>query len=353
MPPVKAADPVYFTGIDSRLLKLSGPMPKYVGDTLYLPYTTFSTGELGIYAAPSTNLNTILIYSSATKSLKFDVATGITYDQDGTTIYRAAVASNGTVYLPAKFVCDYFGLLLSVVQASPAPIVRIKTTPYAVNDATFIGLYKNDMQAYYDAYFSSDSSTSAPTSSDPSGDPTYERVTLYLSFYSFTQGKMKSLLDAMDSTPYKCLLLVTADEIAANADQLRRAVCSGHTIGIWLNSGEYDEYQTASSLLFEAAKVKTKLVSSGGDIRKAAEKMTAANSLIYWQPTRFYDESAKVSLTAITSRLSVVSGSRESLCFAFTDKTASVIRSTLSYLSQKKYTIRRITETSTPTVPLS
>lgn len=350
LPAASAADTVLFTGINDSVLPLNAQtMPRYFEGLLYLPYTFFSSKELGVYYAASGNQNTILLYSSGSRRLTFDVIRYTIFDQDGTQYYLSARAANGTVYLPAEFVCTFFGLTLSIIPSDPAPIVRVKNASAVLNDKTFAGIYKGTLQSYYNAYYSSsspDTSASPSVSSDVA--PTYEKVTVFLSFYAFSPKNFRAVLDALDQVGYKCCFFVSADEIAGNGDLLRRAAGSGHTIGIWLKDGTYAEYQKASALLFEAAKVKTILVSADSSHIKAAQELSDSKDLLVWSAARIYNEATKITFSGVTGKLSVTDGSRERLCFACTDKTASIMHMFLSYLTQNKYTVRRLNETNVP-----
>jgi hypothetical protein len=243
----------------------------------------------------------------------------------------------------------------TVIDAEPADIVRIRTTSN-INDLTFpnIGYIKQQLQAEYDKYtgvITSADPSASPTPSTPE-PPTYEDITVYLSFYNLSDGELGSILDSLALSSYMACFFVTADEIEDNADLLRRAACKGHTIGIFLTDltaeGAYKEYKDASALLFEAAKVKTVIVTALGEAAAAAEDMAKEKSLVFWRPTKYYDAEAKLTVNGLTGRLSTVGGMRESLYFACSEGVSGILRPFLSYLSQYEYGVRRITETSTP-----
>jgi hypothetical protein len=156
------------------------------------------------------------------------------------------------------------------------------------------------------------------------------------------------VLSDLDTYQFKSCFFVSADEIRENADLLRRAAGRGHMIGIWLDTGTLDEYRNASSLLFEAAKVKTILVSADGSAVKTAEDMATKAGLIFWKPTKTYDAASKISYAGITGKLTVLSGNRESIGISCTDKAVSVIDSFLYYLADKKYNVKRINEKTPP-----
>ncbi|UOO38232.1 hypothetical protein IZU99_02970 [Oscillospiraceae bacterium CM] len=354
-PAVKATDTVYFTAVNDTLFPLKGnTMPRYIGGRLYLHYTVFSSDELGIYFAASNNLDTILLYSSGSKRLTFDLPKATVVDQDNQQYFTPAVVSGGTVFLPAEFVCSYFGLALSVIQADPAPVVRIKKN-CVLNDPTFPSYYKNKMQSYYNDYMGikpspgGDSPSSSPDASD---DASNDNITVFLSFSNLSGGKFDAILNALDASRVKGTFFVSADEIAPNADLLRRAACSAHTIGIRLLDGTYAEYQKAAALLFEAAKVKTLLVTGGSDA-KAAKAMADSGGLIYWLPDKSYVASSTFTVSSVIGKLSFVKGSRQSVGFDCSEKTSKFLHAFLQALAKKNCAARRITETSAPTFSLN
>jgi hypothetical protein len=174
-------------------------------------------------------------------------------------------------------------------------------------------------------------------------------ITIFISFYDLSAGYLETVLDKLDSAKLKCSFFVTAADIAANPDLIRRIDCTGHTIGLYLTEGTFEEYELASSLLFEAAKLKTVLVSSGQKTAQTAGEMAGINGLVYWTQTRNYNaETDRLSASDVTSKLSTVHGSRESISFDCSESTSDIIRSVLSYMKDKKYSIQRITETSVP-----
>lgn len=356
LPIASAAGTIYFSAINDTVLPLEDrTMPRYIDGRLYLPYSFFSSDELGVYFVPSSDRNTILIYSSVSKRLKFDVLNSTVFDQDGTQYFISARSVNGTVYVPAQMVCSYFGLTVSVIQTDLAPVVRVKSSSAILNDKTFVGypVNKNNMQDYYDAYMGvPDTGTTPKPSTAPSVETTFNSVTVFLSFYDVSAGEFETILSTLSTSVYKCCFFLSADEIADNADLLRRAVGQGHVIGIWLDTGMYEEYSKASALLFEATKVKTFLVSSTEDGALVAATTAQDHGLIYWPMTHTFEASADITVSGVTSKLSVLSGSRESLCFACSDEVSTILYPVINYLRQHQYDVRRITETNAPTLTL-
>ena len=350
-PAVGAAGTVYFAGVNDVLIPLNDQtIPRYFGGELYVPYTIFTyepeNTKIGFYCIASSTQ--VMLYTKE-KQLWFDVAAGTIYDQDGTFYYQSARTGYGTIYLPLQLVCEFFGVTYSIIDAEPATIIRVKNSAAIYNNPTFAGIYKTDMLSDYNAYLGIEPSSEPTGPPSPHGpDETYEDATVYLSFYDINAGQFALLLDIMDMSEFKCAIFVSGFEIAENADLIRRAAGAGHTIGIWLEEGSYDEYQATSNLLFEAAKIKTFFVSAGDDARQTAEETADANNLIYCHATSIYGESTELSLEAIEGSLSVVGMGSESLSFSCSEKISAVMPALLTYLEEHKFNVSRITETSIP-----
>lgn len=345
----EAAGNVCFTAINETLMPLNdATMPIIIGSQLYIPCNFFTSDTLGVYYIPGDSQ--VMLYG-ASKKITFYIEKNIVlgYD-DNYEHYIPAEKRSGRIYVPIDEICAFFGLKYDVMQNqdTPAPVVRFYNgTAYPSKDK-FIALNKNKMQAMYDNYISPEPSATI-ASPEP---PTFEDVSVYLSFYDLSGSDMGRVLETFEKTSYKACFFVTADEIEANAGLLRRAVCKGHTIGIRLTDlsaeGAFQEFLNASALLFEAAQVKTVIVTSIGDAAIAAEDMAKAKSLVFWRPTNYYDSEAKLSVTGLTGKLSTVKGTRESLYFACSEGVSGILSPFLFYLSQYEYSIRQITETSIP-----
>jgi len=351
---VSAAGEIFFTAINNNVQPLNEKtMPKYF-DKLYIPYTFFSSDELGVYFAPGEDRVMIYSYTPSYKSLTFNVVTATVLDQDNNQYYFPAIKSSGLIYVPAYEVCKFFGFTLAVYAADPAPIVRIMNSTDVLNKPTFFSFNASKIREYYDAYTGTQASPSPgvsqqpPVTPTPGVDPTFESVSIYLSFFDLSPENFAAVLSDLDTYKFKCCFFVSAGEISDSADLLRRAAGRGHMIGIWLDTGTLDEYRNTSSLLFEAAKVKTILVSAAGSAAKAAEEMAASTGLIFWRPTKTYDAASKISYAGIIGKLTVLSGNRESIGIACTDKAVSVIGSFLYYLADKQYNVKRINEKTPP-----
>ncbi len=341
LPSAQADGPVYFTAIDEQVLPLSDEtMPYFFNSRIYLPYTAFTDNGIGIQALRSDTR--LLLYRSVTKSLTFNTEDNTVFDQDGKQYFISARIVNGTIYVPAETVTSFFGLGLSYIDASPAPVVRLTTASATFNDRTFVSIRRDQMQLYYDTYMGVVGPSPSPSS--PSEKPTYEAVRIQVGFFDLDAGRIEALLEILDASRYKFCFFADVAEITENPDLIRRIAGSGHSLGIHLMEGGYDEYATASALLFEAAKIKTLLVTASEDVSEAAKQMAQDNDLIYWLPTINYGTNAAMTSTGVSAKLSTTAGVREKVLLPCADNTADILQPFLVYMFENQYTLVRTTE---------
>ena len=347
-PAVRAAGSVYFTAINNTVNPLSAEtMPTTINGLLYIPYTFFSSAELGVYFG--TGSDKVMIYAGS-KYLVFDLIRSTVFDQDNNQHWITAQKIGGLIYVPVDMVCVFFGVDYKVIDVRPAPIIRFYKGP-VYNEPTFVSINRIKMNTYYDAYTGAPAVSASPGTppASPSPPPTYESITVFLSYCRLTPESFEAILNTLETYRLRCCFFVSAGEIARNADLLRRAAGAGHTLGIWLENGTLEEYKGASALLFEAVKLRTILIAADGDAAAQAAATANAKGLVFWSATKSFDTSSKLTLADVTGSLSVLSGSRESISFACTEQTAGLSGQLLTYLAEKKYTLRRITERTVPT----
>jgi hypothetical protein len=356
LPSPTASGMFCFTGANDTLLPLrDATMPTYIGSLMCVPYTVFSYVEVTNSYSPSEGH---LYMYKGQKQLYFYIDQGTTFGQDG--VQHSGVPAkrlNGTIYVPLDFVCAYFGLEYSLTPYDPASVLRIRSSSAAYNDKTFAGVYKRQMQTAYNDYFSSASPTPTAVTPPPPGssdipspgvtpEPTYEDVTVYLSFFGLSDGGIGGTLDILSAAGLRACFFVSAEELAAVPDLIRRIYGDGHTIGVRLETGTYAEYQTASALLFEAVKLRTSLVSSGDDARETALAAAEQHGLIYRLASRVYDGAEASAPPDPADVLPTARSARFDARFAYSGDTPSALSGLLSYLREKKYNIERIVETT-------
>ena len=224
--------------------------------TLYIPLSLFdsrATGvDLGVYCGGD-GKPTATLYSRS-QSLTFDLDNGTTFSGDGDQKLCMALWRNGRVYVPANWVCNYFGLTLSMLTTDYGDLVRVTNGSEALNNEQFLDAASNNLQyclnLYNQALASDAPASPTPSASKPSvspaptesQDPDSLRVALA---FRCTEGDVDALLDTLDSRSQTALLLFDPAQLAEQASLVRRAAASGHTIGLTVAAGTAEEALTA------------------------------------------------------------------------------------------------------------
>ena len=242
-----SASSYYFTALNEKLQPLTNStMPVLVktsrSSTLYIPISLFdsrATGvDLGVYCGGD-GKPTATLYSRS-KSLTFNLDEGTTFSGDGDQKLCMALWRNGRVYVPANWVCNYFGLTLSMLTTEYGDLVRITNGSEALNNEQFLDAAPNNLQYYLNLYNQSlETDTPAstpPSSSKPSATPAPtesqnpDSLQVALAFRC-TEGDVDALLDSLDSQGQTALLLFDPAQLSEQTSLVRRAVASGHTVG--------------------------------------------------------------------------------------------------------------------------
>jgi len=351
----------YFMAVNDTLLPFNdSTMPFVSGGEFFVSDRVFEGDSLDVWAIGSGDLEFVRLYGAG-KYVDFYTARAITMDHDGNTLHWPSARRVGArFYVPLRHVAEHFGLSYEILEV-PRDIIPneqmwvVRIISSAVfNGQTFVGLNRNAIRTAYNDYFPSQSpQPPRPTVSPPpviEPPPNHSDVTIYLSFFDISAGWAGGILDLLDiqetSGYLSCFFLSSAD-IADNPDLIRRISGSGHSIGIWLEEGGFDEYLEASAFLFEAAKVKTVIVSANGAVEQAM-LMADENGLVFWDSAQSIVNYGNLSVNAITATIPRDSGVRRNLLFSCSERAASVLPGVYSFLMVNEYSVVRITETTEP-----
>jgi len=357
-----AAITPYFVAVNDTLLPFyEDTMPFISGGILFMPDNVFEHID-DIWAIGSASLEYIRLYKGKTY-VDFYTDSRLTLDHDGNTLrWPAARIIGEKFYLPMRQVCDYFGLTPQVIEVTrdiiadqQMYVVRIVSTSQ-INGETFVGLNKSAIRAAYNQYYGPllppvSPPTDVPPTPPEEPPPSYGDVTIHLSFYDISAGSAGAILDLLDIQMeqgfYSCFF-VSGNDIAEDPGLIRKISGSGHMIGIWLETGGYSEFAETSAMLFEAAKVKTVIVSAR-EASPSAVAMADANGLILWENDLGFADYDAQEVPLITDAIPVESGARRNLWFSCSEDAASVLPGVYAFLRTNEYTVSRITETVEPT----
>ncbi|MDR3310137.1 MAG: hypothetical protein LBS90_02155 [Oscillospiraceae bacterium] len=348
-----------FTAVDDTLLPLSSLyLPAYSDAVLYLPGTVFKYAGLSVdYRIPTREY----VVSLGSWSLSFYTRGGGSYDHNGAFYPDSAISVNGIFFIPADFVCGFFGLKCSVTPASPLSVVRIKTGGEIFNDPTFISRNRAELQRMYDEYMyvpvktatpalrPSASPTAAPSAPASPGaspgkpsptpaPPDYTRASVSVSAYSLGSENALAALELFDRYGITGCFYFTETEAAANPALVRRIYGSGHSVGVWLETPSYDEYRSAAKSLFDAARIKTQLAAAPPELYADLYALAADRGLSVRRQTVFH------SSDRLADRLPGDSAAETELLLDCAGLGAEGLNAVASLVASRGYTLKAVRE---------
>jgi len=370
----RAAVEPYFIAINDTLLEFSDDTMPYInGGDILIPVRVFEEkipddGGLKVYAIGSDKVEQLRLYQGIARYVDFTTTPGraATRDQNGYALdWPPARRIDEKFYVPLKQVCGFFDLSYEIynirgdiIPAGQVQLIRIVSNA-KINTPTFEGLNRNAIKEMYDRYYAppepSPSQPSLPTAPPAELEilPDYSKITVHLSFYDISAGSTEGILDLLEiqaAFGYKACFFVSYADIASDPGLVRKIAGSGHSIGINLPEGTYEEYLKTSALLFEAAKIKTVLVRPGREGRYDRRRLTDARArwLMVWEDYTEADFYDTLSGETITDAISREEGSRQNIMLSCSDGAASALPGIIFFLKQNGYAIERISETVKP-----
>lgn len=293
MPPVRAAEKVYFTAVGSYVLPLSdNTMPFWSGGYVYIPSSIFTgTGReaLGVSQVLDGGQEWVVLYSTR-KSLTYNFADNCALDNDGKAYYPGAIQRNGTVFVPASIVSRYFDLVYSVIEVERGSMVWLRQPGYGVSDKLYADAAQYSMNSVYADYIrareenlpadGSSGGDSRPPGGAGTQDPAGlegKRIALCLK----AGNDASSMADALASYESGAAFFFTPEEMERQGGLLRRLTAMGLGIGILADAGDQsrtvaEQLEAGNGALFRATCGKTRLayVQNGGSqaLQEAEER---------------------------------------------------------------------------------
>ncbi len=275
-----ATETPHFLAVNDSLLQLENRYIPILADGLYyVPYPALdvaSTGvNLGIYPVYNSAIRTLTIYNRE-KVIAFDLTTGTCTDRNGVVYSCRVVTRNGQIYVPARFICDFFGLTYSYFpQTKFGPMIRICGDKAKLNDRYFVSAAQLQMEERLrdwrknqaPAPTSTPTPTPTPTpvkptptptpsakptqSAEPSptpSDPKVDRsdVRTYLAFRADQTEGLNVLLNRLEGYRIKAVFFFPADDLAQYDAQIRRVLISGHAVGLTLSGTTAQELKDSA-----------------------------------------------------------------------------------------------------------
>ena len=224
-------------------------MPVWIGSSIYVPYHafdwTYTKVNLGVsYGQEHTSTKYLFTLYSLNGTLVFDLNAGTcTESSSGEDMDMKAVVRNGRVFVPLAGVCRYFGLNYSYTPTNYGTLIRITNGQEWLNTSMFVDSAATIMRSRYNEYMKLINASSSPKPSSSSGggsttqpssspgETDQRELTVALAFQC-TGGGAEQILDALEDAGVKALLLFRPEDLAGSEEAIRRAVGSGHTVGL-------------------------------------------------------------------------------------------------------------------------
>lgn len=344
--PSFASENIYFTSVNNILMPLSDDtMPINHNGIVYVPYSVFNSNELGTFAVYSRSAQIVTVFGGGVQ-LYFDMQDGTTYDTFGEKFRSFAISTNGLIYLPAAFTCNYFGINYSSIYGNKYGTIIRMTVGDVYDDATFSSAASALMKSRLDDYnkakatptpssVSTPQPTPTPTRTPPPSVPDendHSNVKVYISFVGIDPDSTPRILTSLQVRSDRAAFFVTADEISAYPELIRRINGSGHMLGIICGENYEEDYASASSLLFDAARTTTFIT--------ASDHFASDSGLInYCSPSDAED----LQLPSCLSRLSSAED-RVDFIFSGGSDSADTLASLLRSMKNDNYNIVRLSE---------
>ena len=305
------------------------------GGVTYVPYWLFTNYGLGVYYAYFSSSNEAYFYN-ADRQLYFSLSDGKTYDGDGYQYTAKAIVKNGTVYLPLGFMSSYFGgfSYSNIGGNEYGSILRINTGSATLTNDEFLRAAKNAMRTYYNTYNKSQQET--PPSPEPMESPSHEGETVRLGLRGLPGS---TTLERLRSLRMKACFFLTAEEICANADLVRRIACEGHGLGIVCTEGTATEFQTGGALLWETARVRSILC-----LTPDGEAPAKGAAAFAWDYGTMDAQVRSSALYAVTAALDSGSGGA-ALLFPCGEEGENALAALLFFLGESGFSVAAPRET--------
>lgn len=344
-----------YVAINNAMLPITDAKPISSGGLWYIDYRCFTSGDLGISSSYNPDSQTLTLYTWD-NTLVFDIAKETAKNHTTDKTYRrSTLRSNGTIYVPAKFVCNQLNVRYSFI--SSVNVIRIKSNS-TVNDNVFAYIAKDELPrliAQYEASKAESPSQNNPTTSPSSGEE--EAKTVYLTFEVGTNTDCSSILNTLRRFNAKATFFLFGSAIPAHRDSIRQMAINGHALGISAPGATsvFLESDTSvvsglaetNELLFQTSYQKSRLVRiPGGSSVLSNAQANAVVSAGY----RYWDWDIDASAMSNQRLRNLVAASGDSVVIRFDASATSTksLSNLLSYLKSNNYRTAVISFLKTP-----
>ncbi len=336
-----AAD-VCFVAINETLLELSYT-PYFSGGTTYLPYSVFTNRGFNIYYSYFPEISSAMLYNTGVQ-LIFDLSNGGAYDSKDQKFDVQAIMRNGVVYVPANFVCNYFGGLSCdfIGGGEYGDVVRIKDGNAAMTDSQFIRAASELMQKRYEAYTGKTSAVVSPELPDNEiidhGD-----TTAFISYIGFPDAASLSALKRYNA---KVCFFLSSEDVLSSPDTVRKLICEGYSLGVLCMEENAADFEYTAGLIYEVTMSKTLLLTAMGSTADGCAAAAKEMELVFcpYDVNCISSQSDGVNAAEVIAFLDDTTGD-SSLFFSSGSSSGYALSTVLSHLISGGYEVRAPRET--------
>ena len=241
---------VYLVGVnDTVLLGLINAelMPVRRSGNIYVPYTVMDNKDLELSYALNRTQGTFTVFNRR-DSLIFQLDGSGSVDRAGNEQDGRIITRNGVVFIPLRFVSEFFGLSYSfynlALPEGSVPIARVCTDRaslgYQQFSAAAAALVATPLRQYAESQNPPTPSAAPTAGPTPGPEPSAQPGPVDICFaVRCTDGAgFQSLLNSFDSVGCSALFLFRPGDLAARDADVRAAAAAGHQIGLLLPGEE-------------------------------------------------------------------------------------------------------------------
>ncbi|MBR2742013.1 MAG: polysaccharide deacetylase family protein [Clostridia bacterium] len=329
-----------------------GIRPVFVSNVCYVPIEVFTNYFALSYSYDG--VSKTLSVSGGRHSLTFNMIQNIATDENLEVYYVPCYYENSTFMVPARVMCDVFGLRYSFL--SSINTVRLSLRAANLSDREFTERYKGELMPKEPESTPVQTQTDTPAQTQQGGplpgegEPE-EEITpdVYLMFVSPPEERLSGILEALRTNGAHATFFVSAGYIKNAPDSAARILAAGHELGIDLSDMPEADAEALSALARDTADTLARLYKVGvnavyisqeqyGALEEGAAEQISAAGFIVWRPRI----TAGAGLSTVTERLT--GSARTSVLLS----DESLIGGISRYMAEKKAEFITIKLTTRP-----
>jgi len=322
LPPAAVSSPgIIFTMINGNAPEplLIQTMPVLINGNMHVPLSVLEQFGVSFSLLPE-NETSFRLAQGADVYIEFDLYDQSNITHQGATLAVTPISRHGTLFFPVSHtptmpgpLAFFFDVNYQFLQISPAPVLRLYHDLGGVSHETLAleGEQLFNLTERLNTFTGSPIGGTGPTGGGtvvtpsppppppppPSPPPQEENEgesgsesidldslpvhQVYLSFIGLTD-ETEALLDRLSRARIPAGFFVTAEDVEAFPDLVRRIHGEGHQLGIYLTGDVEREFTAASRSLFDAARLRTVLVIA--QTEDAALRADALGLIVYEAP---------------------------------------------------------------------